>query len=56
METWLWPQWTMAGTLLMSFGMVSYKHGKPRDNYNVWVWLIDAAFTVTILYFGGFWR
>lgn len=39
---------------ILGFGIICNKHGKPRDNYNVWTYLIGSTINYLILIWGGF--
>ena len=56
MWTQYWPQIVMLLLTAMSFGIVLSKHGKPRDNYNIFYYLCDSSLALWLLYEGGFWR
>jgi hypothetical protein len=52
--TFHWPQITMIVLIGMEVGLHMANHGKPRDSYNIWLKLIDAAVLVWLLRAGGF--
>lgn len=54
LSSWAWPQITYAILLLISAGLNLASHGKEREPYNFWVWLISAIIGVSLLLFGGF--
>lgn len=41
--------------LVMGFGIVCHRHGKPKEmqDVNVWVWLIQRVLIAVVLYWGG---
>lgn len=50
----MWPQYTYVILVILSFGFVCYKHGKPRNNWNVFAWMLDCSLGLMLLYAGGF--
>ena len=38
----------------MSFGIVLVKHGQPREDWNIWVYMLGSTIGLSLLYFGGF--
>lgn len=52
-----WPQITFIVLLAISLGMSMADHGKPKEgNENAWTALLGTIITVTLLYFGGFFK
>ena len=52
----MWPQWTFIFLMILGYGFVIAKHGTERKPYNIWEYLFNTALTVTLLYFGGFFK
>lgn len=52
----MWPQITMIVLILIEMCCAARLHGKPRDNYNFWYWLVGQVILVTLLYYGDFWH
>ncbi len=49
------PQIVLLVLLFLNIGVVLGQHGKPRTgNHNVFVALISASITSSVLYWGGF--
>ena len=44
--------------VISAFGLLwcSYKHGKPRGEYNIWISLLAEAIVITLLIWGGFFK
>lgn len=52
----LWPQFTVAGLMLINLGISMARFGEPkRDSYGITDVLIGPAITAWLLYMGGFW-
>lgn len=51
-----WPQITMIVLLAVNGGLALAQHGKPKGDYNFFVWAIDAAIMVWLLNAGGFFK
>ncbi len=57
MDTWTWPQWTMA--ILMTLKLMTHasKHGKPlKCDYSFPMAIMTAFISAFILWKGGFWK
>ena len=49
-----WPQITWIILVSLSLIIVALNHGKPRESYNIFTFLITLAISVTLLIKGGF--
>lgn len=51
-----WPQITFIVLFAISGTITLLNHGKPRENYNFWVWLIAFFIELWLLNAGGFFK
>lgn len=51
-----WPQITFIILFAISGTVTLLNHGKPREPFNFWVWLLAFAIELTLLIQGGFFK
>lgn len=50
------PQIILIILLSVDLLLVANKHGKPRENYNVWTVIFSTALFIGLLLWGGFFK
>ena len=52
---WDWPQFVVAGLIILGLGISLASHGKPRSPHNLSIDIVAGGLNAWLLYMGGFW-